>query len=97
MTDEALLHARITIPEHVVLRRFAEDSVALNLSSGEYHGLNPTAAAMLSQLTEGGSPEDVARRVSEDANVGLETVTADLLELLRALAERGLIEIHDAG
>jgi|SRR3954452_2133152 len=94
--DDALLRARISVPDHVVLRRFADDCVALNLSTGQYHGLNETAAAMLEALAQGDVPVDVARSIAEQSGVDAGDVTADLLELLRELAERELIEVHEA-
>ena len=96
-SDDALLQSRITIPEHVVIRRFAEESIALNLTSGDYHGLNATAATMLEELDGGDTPAAVARSISERAGVPLETVTADLLELLRELSGRELVKVDGAG
>ena len=95
-TEDPLLRARISVPEHVVLRRFADDCIALNLSTGQYHGLNETAAAMVEALAQGSVPADVARSIAEQAGVDAGDVTADLLELLRELAERDLIEVHGA-
>src|SRR5436190_998507 len=60
--DDALLRARISVPDHVVLRRFADDCIALNLSTGQYHGLNETAAAMLDARWSAA----VATRISEE-------------------------------
>jgi hypothetical protein len=91
--DDTLLRARITIPEHVVLRRFADDSIALNLSTGQYHGLNETAATMIEMLSSGKTPAAVAQSISERAGVGVDQVTGDLLDLLRELDRRGLIEV----
>lgn len=97
MTDDPLLHARVTVPEHVVRRAFAEETIALNLESGQYHGLNATAAMLLDAVTAGEAPDAVARRVGAEAGVPVERVRADLVALLRALAERGLVEVHGAG
>src|SRR4051812_7429004 len=93
--DDPLLRARVSVPDHVVLRRFADDSVALNLSTGSYHGLNETAAVMVEALTAGATPAEVARSVAERAGVAEEQVATDLLELLHDLSERGLVEIHE--
>src|SRR3954451_13374647 len=97
VNDDTLLNARISIPEHVVIRRFADESIALNLASGDYHGLNATAATMLQELDGGDTPVAVARSISERAGVPLETVTADLLELLRELSGRELVKVDGAG
>ena len=37
----------VRVPDHVVYRDFAEQTVALNLHTGRYHGLNETSAEML--------------------------------------------------
>ena len=42
----------VSVPEHVVYRDFAEQTVALNLQTGRYHGLNETAVTMLDALRE---------------------------------------------
>ena len=94
MTDP-LLHARVNVPEHVVRREFAEETIALNLRTGQYHGLNPTAALMLDALAAGAEPLAVAREVSERQGVAVERVQDDLVALLRALAERDLVELDE--
>jgi hypothetical protein len=89
------LHARVTVPDHVVVRRFADDTVALNLATGAYHGLNDVASVILEELRNGGSGEDVARDVAERSGTPVDVVRADLLDLLDDLANRDLIEIHE--
>ena len=46
----SLLSASVVLPQHVVYRAFATETVILNLRSGMYHGLNPTGARMLAAL-----------------------------------------------
>jgi Coenzyme PQQ synthesis protein D (PqqD) len=93
--DDPRLHARVTVPEHVVVRRFADDTVALNLATGEYHGLNRVASVMLEELRDGEDGDAVARDVAARSGAPIETVRSDLLDLLDALASRDLIEIHE--
>jgi hypothetical protein len=93
--DDPLLHARFAVPEHVVRRRFAEESIALNLRTGQYHGLNETAAEMLDALAGGADAEVVAQEIATRAGVPAERVRADVLALLRALVDRDLVEVHD--
>ena len=93
--EDPRLRARVTVPDHVVVRRFADDTVALNLASGQYHGLNHVATVMLEALRDGVPAQDVARDVAERAGVPVDTVRADLLDLLDELARRDLIEIHE--
>jgi hypothetical protein len=93
--DAPLLHARVAVPEHVVRRRFAEESIALNLRTGQYHGLNETAAEMLDSLAGGEDAEVVAQEIAARAGVPAERVRADMLALLHALVDRDLVEVHD--
>jgi hypothetical protein len=95
MTDPALA-ARVTVPEHVVRREFPDETVVLNLQSGKYHGLNATAAAMLDALESGATPGDAAARIAGDAGIEVARVEADMLTLVRSLADRGLVEVDAA-
>ena len=87
---------RITVPTAVVRRSFGAETVLLNLTTGQYHGLNATGARMLDLLEETGDAPETARRVAEEADVPEEIVAGDLADLCEALSERGLIEIADS-
>jgi len=94
-TDD-LLSARVRMPQHVLHRSFVAETVVLNLRTGKYHGLNPTAGHMLDALaaapTVGAAVPELAREY------GIETAKAedDVLALCKGLIERGLIEVVDA-
>jgi hypothetical protein len=92
--DEGILGARVSVPEHVVYREFAEETVILNLQSGMYHGLNQTAARMLEVIrstpTVGGAIDELASEFEQPP----ETIRRDVVTLCQALADRGLIEQH---
>ena len=85
---------RVTIPKGVVRRAFGEDKVLLDLATGHYHGLNPTGGYMVGLLDQTGDAEETARRTAEELDEPLDRVRYDLADLLIALTERGLIEIH---
>jgi Coenzyme PQQ synthesis protein D (PqqD) len=84
----------VRIPEHVVYRDFADQTVALNLQTGRYHGLNATAAAMLEALCESPSVAAAAERLAPEWDVEREVLLADLLQLCEGLESRGLLETH---
>jgi PqqD family protein of HPr-rel-A system len=96
MTDlGAMLPAgRITVPDDVVRRAFGEETVLLHLETGQYHGLNATAARMLDLLEESGDAAATARAMADEFDVGLDVVAADLAELCEKLRERGLITVE---
>jgi hypothetical protein len=85
---------RVVVPQHVVHRRFPNETVVLNLRTGKYHGLNTTAGAMLEQLGETGSISRTAMALAAEHGREVGEVEADLRELVDALRERGLIEVE---
>ena len=90
MSDD-LLKSRVRVPEHVVHRSFQEETVVLNLDSGMYHGLNPTAARMLEQVEASDSVAAAVDVLAEEFGQPRERIESDVLTLCRALEERGLI------
>jgi hypothetical protein len=85
------------MPEHVVHRDFEEETIALNLRTGTYNGLNPTAARMLEVLGEGGTVADGVPALCDEFGQPRDVIERDVIALCRALAERDLIELDDAG
>jgi hypothetical protein len=92
-----VMTARIEIPEHVVSRAFVDQSVALNLKTGNYHALNATAARMLQALAEVQFVSDAVPVLAREFDQPVDVIERSLAALCRGLAERGLIELRDAG
>lgn len=90
-----LLTARVRMPQHVVCRSFVAETVVLNLETGQYHGLNPTAGRMLQALHAAPSVGAVAPELAGEYGVEREQIERDLLALANGLLERGLIETVD--
>lgn len=95
-TDE-LLHSRVRLPEHVVHRNFVAETVVLNLRTGMYHGLNPTAGKMLDTVTETASVSQAADVIAQQYGKDRSRIEADLVAFCRDLLERELVEIVDDG
>lgn len=91
--DLALLAARVRLPEHVVHRGFAAETVVLNLQTGKYHGLNPIAGRMLEALESKDSVGQAAAEIAGEYGQPIDQVEKDLCALCADLAERGLIEV----
>jgi hypothetical protein len=91
-----LLAARVRLPQHVVHRSFVAETVVLNLNTGKYHGLNPTAGRMLEALAAASTVGATVPELAGAYGVEPATVESDLLALCQGLLERGLIEIVDA-
>jgi Coenzyme PQQ synthesis protein D (PqqD) len=89
----------VRVPDHVVFRAFPGETVALNLQTGKYHGLNPVAGRMVEALIDSGDLQATAALLAKEYDQPPETVEADLRNLCEDLARRGLIELpaHRAG
>jgi hypothetical protein len=91
-TEDSLLEAKVKVPQSVVFRSFPTETVVLNLQTGKYHGLNPSAGKMLQALTEAGSVRAAAAAVAAEYDAPAETIEADICDLCQNLLDRGLIE-----
>ncbi len=95
LSDQELLDSRARLPQHVVHRSFVAETVVLNLRTGKYHGLNPTAGKMLEALEAAPTVGDAVPVLAGDYGLEQEQIQSDLLALTRGLLERGLIETVD--
>jgi Coenzyme PQQ synthesis protein D (PqqD) len=91
-----LLSGRMRLPQHVLHRSFVAETVVLNLRTGKYHGLNPTAGRMLEALEAAPTAGTVVPELALEYGVEPAKVESDLLALCHGLLERGLIEMVDA-
>ncbi|HZV74507.1 MAG TPA: PqqD family protein [Conexibacter sp.] len=90
-----LLDARVSVPQHVVHRSFAAETVVLNLETGRYHGLNHSAGRMLVALERHGAVRAAAAEVAAEFDRPVDEIERDLCELCGQLSERGLLEVDD--
>ena len=91
-----LLTARVRLPQHVVHRSFVAETVVLNLRTGKYHGLNPTAGKMLEALAAAPTAGAIVPELAREYDVEPDKIESDLVALCQGLLERGLIEVVDA-
>jgi hypothetical protein len=89
---EALLEAKVKVPQSVVFRSFPTETVVLNLQTGKYHGLNPTAGRMLQALSEAASVREAAAAVAAEYNAPAAAIEVDICDLCQNLLDRGLVE-----
>jgi hypothetical protein len=94
-SNEAILTSSVRVPDHVVYRDFAEETVMLNLDSGMYHGLNRTAARMIETLQSSVSVAAAVDSLASELEQPRERIEQDVLSLCRTLDDRGLI-VRDA-
>jgi hypothetical protein len=81
---------RALLPDHVVYRRFAAQTVLLNVDTGRYHGLDETGGHMLEVIEANTTLARAAARCRRPRA----KVERDLLAFCEKLAERGLIDLR---
>lgn len=92
-TDLDLSTALVRVPDHIVSRAFPSELVLLNLQTGHYHSLNPTAGRMFEVLQT--EPLGVAAaHLSRELGATWARVESDLVRLALDLERRGLVEIE---
>jgi hypothetical protein len=89
----ALLGARVRIPDHVAYRNFVHETVVLDLSTGEYHGIDPTGGRMLDLLAREATLGAAAQTLAEQSDRPLADVERDVCAVCEELRGRGLIEV----
>jgi hypothetical protein len=87
------LRLKPRIPEGVAQRSFPGETVLLNLSTGQYHGLNETGGAMVEAIERAESVGEAARRLAERYEVPQPDIEADLHRFCRELEARGLLTL----
>jgi len=95
-TGLPVVSAQIRIPQHVVYRSFASETVILNLETGKYHGVNPVGGAMLKALESCGTISAAAAAIASEYEASVEQIERDLQTFSVDLAERGLVVIDGA-
>jgi Coenzyme PQQ synthesis protein D (PqqD) len=96
-SNERLLASKGSIPEHVVFRAFAQETVVLNLLTGKYHGLDPVGGRLIELLPRAATLRAAALQIAEEYNRPVEEVEADVVEFCRDLQERGLVDFGANG
>lgn len=94
MSNASPLAEAARVPDHVVYRTFVRETVVLNLQTGMYHGLNPTAGRMFELLDQTASVKETALRFAGEYGQPLAEIEEDLCQLCRELENRGLIQLN---
>jgi hypothetical protein len=94
-TDEVMT-ARATVPSNVVSRAFEEETLLLNLETGQYHGINATGARLLELITAedgDGSIGGAIEQLAAECYLEPGEISGELVKFCLELEERGLIEL----
>jgi hypothetical protein len=85
---------KIIISPQVVAREVGNETVILDLVSGNYFGLDPIGARMWQLIEAGKSLAAVRDAMAHEYNVSLEVLERDVLALARDLVEKKLVSVE---
>jgi hypothetical protein len=83
----------VVVPEHVMFRTFSNETLVLNLKSGQYHSLNSTGGRILEVLAEHGRVQAAIDRLTEEYDRSPERLAEEICDYCSQLAEHGLLEL----
>ena len=90
------LQTQVVPSPDVVHRELDGEAVLLNLGTGMYFGLDEVGTRVWSCLSESTDLAAIHRTLLDEYEVAADRLEADLIELVGALAERGLVHVVDA-
>lgn len=83
------------MPEHVVVRSFANETVVLNLHTQQFHGLNPTAGRMLEVIGQQTTLRRALAVLAADYGKEPSEIEPHLHRLVGDLESRGLLVVDE--
>ncbi|MDP3673043.1 MAG: PqqD family protein [Telluria sp.] len=87
------LHSKITVPEHVLARQVADETVILDLDNGHYYGLDHVGVRMWELLGSRMTLGEVCETLAREYDVSPEKLEQDLFALVQSLADAKLVTI----
>lgn len=93
LRKDRVLSMRLTAADNLLLHRFGEEAVLLDLNTETYFTLNSVGVRMWELLTASPSVEQAYESLKAEYDVSAETLRADLDELIEQLRSRQLIKV----
>lgn len=87
------LSSRVAITKDVLCRSVSGEAVLLNVTTGEYYGLNDTGARMWELLIEDSQLAAAYQALLAEYEVAGADLERDLLGFVDTLEQRGLVEV----
>jgi Coenzyme PQQ synthesis protein D (PqqD) len=89
--------AQVRIPDDVILRELGDETVLLNLQTGQYFGLNQTGGRMFAVLAEVGDVAEAVKLIAAEYEQPADVIQRDVDELCTELAAQSLIILDTVG
>lgn len=93
LTAPVILSSRVQRAPSVLSAMVDDDVVLMDVSSGQYYGLQETARAIWQRLQEPVLVSDLCLSLAQEYAVPREVLEADTVEYLNRLAESGLLTV----
>ncbi len=81
----------VTIPPEVMARQVGDETVILDLASGNYFGLDAVGARIWQLISEGCMPSAIHERLLAEYDVAPDDLDRDIDRLLTELISQGLL------
>lgn len=83
----------MVVPETAIFRDVEGEAVLLNLDTGIYFGLNEVGTRMWRLMEQHGQLDAVRDAIVREFDVNASTAERDILALVAALREKGLVKV----
>ena len=91
MTWDRIRQGRVRIPDHVVFRDLAHETVLLNMQTGTYHVVDEIGARFLERMRATSSLDQACADLAAEYEQPGERIAADLAAFCGELNELGLV------
>ena len=85
------MDARLSIPPQVLSRPVGDETVLLDLASGQYFGLDKVGKRIWDSISGGRSLAETAESLVAEYEVGAEQARNDVIDFAKKLVERVLL------
>lgn len=86
---------RVTVPPHVVFRDLAQETVLLNVQTGQYHGVGPTGSRFFTVMREALDLAAAAEVLISEFAQPRPVIETDLAAFCAQMQQSGLVELAD--
>lgn len=83
----------VTVNNDYVYCKVEDEMVLLGMEDGIYYGLNPVGAFIWEQIKEPKTIDQIRDAILDEYDVEKGECERDLLELLKELTEKGMVEV----
>ena len=86
---------KVTLPEQVLFQQVDDGFVLLNVTNGEYYGLNELGSRIWALFQEGQSAGELLATLLGEYDVSEQQLSQDVGQFLEILRAKGLVEVQE--